>query len=213
MQVIRDIRTIYDNYGFETQILTASARSPMHFLEAAKIGSDVITAPFSVLKQLLKHPLTDNGLKQFLADWEESEAMMAEAPEIENPAPLFRCKVLKPPRYLVPPEQRVVTHPPIDVVAGVIRRDDGRLLITQRLADDTLGGYWEFPGGKVDPGEELRAALVRELAEELGVHAEVGAELQRIVHAYPDRDVRLISSRCGSLPASRRSWKWPTCAG
>ena len=73
MQVIRDIRTIYDNYGFETQILTASARSPMHFLEAAKIGSDVITAPFSVLKQLLKHPLTDNGLTQFLADWEKAK--------------------------------------------------------------------------------------------------------------------------------------------
>lgn len=73
MQVIRDIRQIYDNYGFETQILTASARSPMHFLEAAKIGSDVITAPFSVLKQLLKHPLTDSGLKQFLADWEKAK--------------------------------------------------------------------------------------------------------------------------------------------
>ena len=73
MQVIRDIRLIYDNYGYETQILTASARSPMHFLEAAKIGSDVITAPFSVLKQLLKHPLTDSGLKQFLADWEKAK--------------------------------------------------------------------------------------------------------------------------------------------
>jgi transaldolase len=73
MEVIRDIRTIYDNYGYETQILTASARSPRHFLEAAKIGSDVITAPFSVLKQLLKHPLTDNGLKQFLADWEKAK--------------------------------------------------------------------------------------------------------------------------------------------
>ena len=73
MQVIRDIRLIYDNYGYETQILTASARSPMHFLEAARIGSDVITAPFSVLKQLLKHPLTDSGLKQFLADWEKAK--------------------------------------------------------------------------------------------------------------------------------------------
>ena len=68
MQVIRDIRMIYDNYGYETQILTASARSPMHFLEAARIGSDVITAPFSVLKQL-----TDSGLKKFLADWEKAQ--------------------------------------------------------------------------------------------------------------------------------------------
>jgi mutator protein MutT len=106
-------------------------------------------------------------------------------------APLFRCKVLKPPRYLVPPQERVVTHPPIDVVAGVIRRDDGRLLITQRLADDTLGGYWEFPGGKVDPGEDLAAAVHRELKEEIGVEAEIGPEIHRIVHPYPDRDVRL----------------------
>src|SRR5471032_2673636 len=73
MDLIRDIRLIYDNYGIETQILTASARSPMHFLEAAKIGSDVITAPFSVLKQLLHHPLTDSGLKKFLADWEKAK--------------------------------------------------------------------------------------------------------------------------------------------
>jgi transaldolase len=73
MQVIRDIRLIYDNYGYETQILTASARSPMHFLEAARIGSDVITAPFSVINQLLKHPLTESGLQQFLADWEKAQ--------------------------------------------------------------------------------------------------------------------------------------------
>jgi len=105
--------------------------------------------------------------------------------------PLFRCKVLKPPRQLLAPEERVVTHPPIDVVAAIIRRDDGRLLISQRLADDTLGGYWEFPGGKVEPGEELKAALYRELVEELGVATEIGAEIHRIVHAYPDRDVRL----------------------
>jgi len=73
MQVIRDIRLIYDNYGIETQILTASARSPMHFLEAAKIGSDVITAPWSVLQMLIHHPLTDAGLKKFLADWEKAK--------------------------------------------------------------------------------------------------------------------------------------------
>jgi transaldolase len=73
MDVIRDIRLIYDNYGIETQILTASARSPMHFLEAARIGSDVITAPWSVLKMLVHHPLTDAGLKKFLADWEKAK--------------------------------------------------------------------------------------------------------------------------------------------
>jgi transaldolase len=68
MQLIEDIRTIYDNYGFTTEILTASARSPMHFVQAAKIGSDVITAPYGVLMQLVKHPLTDIGLAKFLED-------------------------------------------------------------------------------------------------------------------------------------------------
>ena len=118
----------------------------------------------------------------------------AHDPIAASTARLFRCKVLKPPRWAdgVTPENRVVTHPPIDVVAGVIRREDGRILITQRLADDTLGGYWEFPGGKVDPGEELRAALARELREELGLETEIGAEIHHIVHAYPDRDVRLF---------------------
>jgi len=116
----------------------------------------------------------------------------APACEPSSLPPLFRCKVLKPPRYLVPPQERVVTHPPIDVVAGVIRGADGRVLITQRMADDTLGGYWEFPGGKVDEGEELKAALLRELREEIGVETEIGAQIHSIVHAYPDRDVRLF---------------------
>ncbi len=84
-----------------------------------------------------------------------------------------------------------MTHPPIDVVAGVIRGEDGRLLISQRLPDDSLGGYWEFPGGKVEKGEDLKVALRRELQEELGIDTEIGAEIQRVVHAYPDRDVRL----------------------
>jgi 8-oxo-dGTP diphosphatase len=105
--------------------------------------------------------------------------------------PSFRCKVLKPPRDFLP-QERAVIHPPIDVVAGVIRGDDGRLLITQRLPDDTLGGYWEFPGGKVEPGEELRAALTRELREELGVKTAIGEQLHHATHAYPDRDVRLF---------------------
>ncbi|NBC26188.1 MAG: fructose-6-phosphate aldolase [Bacteroidetes bacterium] len=71
MQLIADIRQIYDNYAFETEILAASIRHPMHFLESARLGADVATMPLKVIEQLLKHPLTDNGLERFLADWEE----------------------------------------------------------------------------------------------------------------------------------------------
>jgi transaldolase len=69
MELIRQIRQIYDNYGFETQILAASVRHPMHVVEAALAGADVATIPFAVLQQLIKHPLTDIGLERFLADW------------------------------------------------------------------------------------------------------------------------------------------------
>lgn len=68
LSLIEDIRLIYDNYGFDTQILAASVRHPMHIIECAKIGSDVMTGPLSAILALLKHPLTDNGLAQFLAD-------------------------------------------------------------------------------------------------------------------------------------------------
>ncbi len=70
MELIADIRLIYDNYDFATQILVASVRNPIHILEAAKIGADVMTAPPSVIKQLFKHPLTDSGIAAFLKDWE-----------------------------------------------------------------------------------------------------------------------------------------------
>ena len=70
MELISDIRLIYDNYDFETQILVASVRSPMHIVEAAKIGADVMTAPPKVIHQLFKHPLTEAGLAAFLKDWE-----------------------------------------------------------------------------------------------------------------------------------------------
>ena len=66
--LIEDIRLIYDNYGYETQILAASIRHVMHVVECAKIGADVMTGPLSAILGLLKHPLTDNGLAQFLAD-------------------------------------------------------------------------------------------------------------------------------------------------
>ena len=68
MDLIDDIRTIYDNYGYETEILAASVRHPMHIIQCAKIGADVITAPLSAIAALLNHPLTDKGLAQFLAD-------------------------------------------------------------------------------------------------------------------------------------------------
>jgi transaldolase len=70
MELIRDIRTIYDNYDFETQILAASIRSANHVSESALAGADVVTAPPSVLKSLAAHPLTDKGLAAFLKDWQ-----------------------------------------------------------------------------------------------------------------------------------------------
>lgn len=69
MDLIQDIRVIYDNYGFDTQILAASIRHPQHMLESAQIGADVATIPPEVVWKLAKHPLTDQGLEQFLADW------------------------------------------------------------------------------------------------------------------------------------------------
>jgi len=69
MELIADIRTIYDNYGFETQILAASIRSANHMTEAARIGADVATAPPNVIKNMANHVLTDKGLDAFMADW------------------------------------------------------------------------------------------------------------------------------------------------
>lgn len=72
MQLIADIIQIYDNYGFATEVLAASIRHPMHIVEAAMLGADVATIPFNVIKQLIKHPLTDKGQDAFLADWKKS---------------------------------------------------------------------------------------------------------------------------------------------
>jgi transaldolase len=78
MQVVADIRTILDNYGFDTQIITSSVRHTMHVTEAAMIGSDVVTLPYAVLKKAITHPLTDIGLERFVADWEATKKAMAE---------------------------------------------------------------------------------------------------------------------------------------
>jgi transaldolase (EC 2.2.1.2) len=71
MRLIRDVKTIYDNYDYDTQIIVASVRHPMHVLEAALIGADICTMPFEVMKKLFQHPLTDKGIELFLKDWEK----------------------------------------------------------------------------------------------------------------------------------------------
>ena len=72
IQLISDIRMIYDNYDFPTEILAASIRHPMHIVESAKIGADVVTAPPKIIWQLFKHPLTDAGIASFLKDWQST---------------------------------------------------------------------------------------------------------------------------------------------
>jgi transaldolase len=73
MRLVEEIITIYDNYGFDTEVLVASVRHPMHVVEAAMLGADICTMPFAVFDKLLNHPLTDVGLKNFLADWEKAQ--------------------------------------------------------------------------------------------------------------------------------------------
>lgn len=69
MSLVADIRQIYDNYGIPTKIIVASVRHPIHFLESARLGADIATVPFAVIEKLMKHPLTDIGIKRFLDDW------------------------------------------------------------------------------------------------------------------------------------------------
>ena len=69
MELIQQIRTIYDNYGYDTKVLAASIRHPMHLIQCALLGADVATVPFKVIQQMMNHPLTDSGLKKFLEDW------------------------------------------------------------------------------------------------------------------------------------------------
>ena len=80
MELIQQIRQIYDNYGFKTKILAASIRHPMHLVQSAMIGADVATVPFKVIEQMMKHPLTDVGLKRFLEDWNRAKAADTKQP-------------------------------------------------------------------------------------------------------------------------------------
>jgi transaldolase len=71
MELVEQIATIYQNYSFESEIIVASVRNPLHVLESALVGADIATIPLKVMKQLMKHPLTDVGIKKFLQDWEK----------------------------------------------------------------------------------------------------------------------------------------------
>lgn len=83
MQLIDQIITIYNNYGYDTQVLVASIRHPLHLVEAAELGAHVATIPFEVIKKLFNHPLTDSGLAKFLSDWKTlSEGGLDEANEV-----------------------------------------------------------------------------------------------------------------------------------
>ena len=73
MDLIEEIITIYDNYGYETEVIVASIRNPLHVVEAALMGADISTIPYKVMEQLIKHPLTNIGLENFLADWKKMD--------------------------------------------------------------------------------------------------------------------------------------------
>jgi len=73
LEIVEQIRTIFDNYGYPTKIIVASVRNPLHILNAALVAADICTIPFSVMKQLAKHPLTDVGIAKFMADWDKTK--------------------------------------------------------------------------------------------------------------------------------------------
>ena len=78
MELIRDIVEIYTNFNFKTEVLVASTRGPMHIVEAARLGADICTCPPAVIESLFNHPLTEIGLKKFLADWEKAYGTVAQ---------------------------------------------------------------------------------------------------------------------------------------
>ena len=77
MNLVREIVDIFDNFDYTTEVLVASVRNPIHIIEAARMGADVVTVPAAVIEQCFKHPLTDIGLERFLKDWEKAQAAKA----------------------------------------------------------------------------------------------------------------------------------------
>jgi A/G-specific adenine glycosylase len=107
--------------------------------------------------------------------------------------------------------------PHFDVTAAVTRREDGRILIAQRPADGMLGGLWEFPGGKREPGESLPECLRREIQEELGIEIEVGAQIGTVRHAYTHLRITLYAFECRRISGEPQAiqcaaWAWVTLA-
>ena len=107
---------------------------------------------------------------------------------------------------------------PIDVVCAVIVREDGLFLVAQRPPDKRMGGLWEFPGGKVEPGEDPAAALRREIREEFGTDIEVGRRLAAVDHDYGDFRIRLhpFLARLaggGLVAAEHADWTWTDAEG
>ncbi len=101
---------------------------------------------------------------------------------------------------------------PLDVAVAVIEQD-GKVLITQRMAGDSFGGFWEFPGGKTRPGEPLEDCLAREILEELGVGITVGPKLQVVEHRYSERLLRFHCFTCRIVEGEPRTiecsaWRW-----
>ncbi len=101
---------------------------------------------------------------------------------------------------------------PMEVAVAIIEKE-GKFLITQRKPGDSFGGLWEFPGGKVEPGESMEMALTREIEEEVGLRVEVGARRMVIRHQYSARAVRLHCFDCRVLDGEPRAiecaeWKW-----
>ncbi len=100
MELIRDIQIIFENYAFETEVIVASIRNPIHVLEAARIGADIATIPYSVIKQLIKHPLTDIGIEKFLSDWEKNKKNeRRKGKMIKNKKNSCSCRTFSPDRY------------------------------------------------------------------------------------------------------------------
>ena len=102
--------------------------------------------------------------------------------------------------------------PPLDVPIAIILHE-GRLLISQRMPEDSFGGFWEFPGGKMAAGETMELCLIREIREELGITVEVGSKRMEIAHRSPGRTIRLHCFDCRWMEGEPRAiecadWRW-----